>query len=115
MEILKDNELLDFLAEGFLQQGASVSYTRIGGASALRVILEDEQTRLYISAEEEVSKMAFLQGDLSEEIIIPVLKTDEEFRLKSVLKRAGVAGVEVQRLPILQRYAWYSRKLKFDV
>lgn len=115
MEKTKNIELLDFLAENFLQQGASVSYTQMGGASALRVTSEDEQPKIYISAEEEVPKMAFLKGDLSEEIIIPVLKSDEEFRLKSVLKRAGVAGVEVQRLPILQRYAWYSRKLKFNV
>lgn len=112
MEIIKDNELLDFLAEGFLQQGASVTFTRLGSASALKVMTGDELPRLFVSSDDEMCKMTFLENDISQEIIIPVLRSEEEFRLKSLLKRAGVKGVEVQRLSIPERYAWYSRKLR---
>lgn len=115
MENIQNTELLDFLAEGFLQQGASVTYTQIGGASALKVITQDDLPRIYVPADDEVSKMKFQERFSSEEIIIPVLKSDEEFRLRSLLKRAGIATVKVQRLSLPDRFAWYSRKLMWNI
>ena len=115
METIKENEFLDFLAESFLQQGASISFTQIGGASALKVISEDEHARVFIAPEEEASKMKFLKENISEEIIIPVLRSQEEFRYRSVLKRAGISTVKVERLSLPERFAWYSRKLSYIV
>ena len=102
--------LLDFMAEIFLQQGASVTYKNFSGTQALQVTAENEQPRLYITAEVEVSKIAFLRQLISEEIFIPVLKSEEELRLKDVLAKMEISGINVLRLSLQQRYSWYSRE-----
>ena len=102
--------LLDFLAEGFLQQGASVTYSMIGGMAALKVVAEGCPSRLYITAEEEMSKMAFLKRLTSEEIYLPVLRSHDEMRLKAALAKAEIKNIRVYRLSLNQRYAWYSRE-----
>lgn len=104
-----DNNLLDFLAEGFLQQGASVTYKNFSGTPALRVTAENTKPRIYITAE-EVSKMAFLRQLISDEILVPVLRSEEEMRLKAALAKAGVTNIIVYRLSLHERYAWYSRE-----
>jgi hypothetical protein len=101
-------QLLDFLAESFLERGASVTYLVIRGTAGLKVISEDGPARLF-SAEVEVSKMAFLKGDFSEEIFIPVLKTQEEMRLKAALAQMGIENITVYKLSLHERYMWYSR------
>lgn len=103
-------DLLGFLAEGFLQQGASVSYKEIMGIPALSVITEAEVPQLFISPEEEVSKIAFLEQLASEEINIPVFKAEEEIKLKTALFKSGIRGIKVYRLSLQQRYSWYSRE-----
>lgn len=105
-----ENDLLDFLAEGFLQQGASVSYKIFSGTPALKVTAENASPKILIPAEEEVSKMAFLRQLISEEILVPVLRSDDEIRLKTSLVKAGISGIRVYRLSLRERYAWYSRE-----
>lgn len=102
--------LLDFLAEIFLQQGASVTYKNFLETPALKVTIENEQPLLYITAEVEVSKLAFLRQLNSEEIFIPVLKSEEELRLKDALVKMEITGINVFRLSLQQRYSWYSRE-----
>lgn len=104
------NNLLDFLAEGFLEQGASVTYMNFSGTPALKVTAEDGSSKLYISSEEEVSKMSFLEQLTSAEILVPVLRSEDEMRLKAALHRRGISGVKVYRLSLKERYAWYSRE-----
>lgn len=111
MVLLKEENLLDFLAEGFLQEGASVTYTNLNGISGLRVTSEDGRSKVYISSEEKLSKMAFLKGNISEEILIPVLKTEEELRLKAALSRNKLQNIKVYKLPLQVRFNWYSRKM----
>ncbi|MCY2688014.1 hypothetical protein [Salinimicrobium sp. TH3] len=109
MEDSNKYQLLDFLAECFLERGASVTYLDLGGISGLRVISEEGHARIYFSAEEEVSKIAFLKGDLSEEIIIPVLKAREEIELKAALAQQGIENITVYKLSLHERYIWDSR------
>lgn len=110
MEQIHDTNLLDFLAEGFLQQGASVTYKNFSGTPALRVTAENTKPRIYITAEEEVSKMTFLRQLITDDILVPVLRSEEEMRLKAALAKAGVTNIIVYRLSLHERYAWYSRE-----
>lgn len=105
-----ENNLLDFLAEGFLQQGASVTYDELAGIPVLKVTAEDALPRLYTPAEEGVSKMTFLEQINFGEIIIPVLKSEEKLRLKDALAKMEISGINVFRLSLQQHYLWYSRE-----
>ncbi len=105
-----NSNLLDFLAEDFLQQGASVTFRELFGVAALQVDWEEKPAQVFTASEEEALKMAFLKAVVSEEIFIPVLTSEEEKQMSSALAKAGVDSVKVYRLSLLQRYTWYSRQ-----
>lgn len=78
-------ELLDFLAEKFLKQGSSVTYTTMKGRAALLVTSEgaDEQSRLFLPIEAVAGRRElFLLKALSAEnnLIIPVLIISKVFQ-----------------------------------
>ena len=106
----QNEKLLDFLAEGFLRRNSWVTYTTFSGIPALQVSVEDTPPRIYITAVEEVSKMSFLKQFPSEEICVPVLKSEEEKSLKEILAKTEITTIKVYRLSIPQRYSWYMRE-----
>lgn len=95
-------DLLDFLAEGFLEKGASVTYKTLSGIPALKVAAEGEPSRIYIIPQEDPSKMTFSEELISEEIIIPVLNFEEELRLKTILAKENVENIRISRLSLPQ-------------
>ena len=66
-------ELLDFLAEVFLQQGASVSYKEFLGIPVLEVSAERAVSGLYVSAEAVLRNREFLEEIKPDKVFVVVL------------------------------------------
>lgn len=103
-----NSELLDFLAEKFLEQQKSITYTNVGGYPALKVASEQASATYLPLAPEEVS-VQFLEK-LKLTVIIAVVEEEEQSKLGQLLQRNEFTNIEINRLTFKKRYSFYSRK-----
>lgn len=102
---MKITELLDLLAEKFLQQGRSISYTKIAENPALKVTSENREM-LFLPVISSEVKWQELPKD--QEIYIPVLKDEEETWVLGLIRETGRKDIKVYRLNLHERYLFYG-------
>lgn len=103
-----NTDLLDFLAEKFLEQHKSITYTNVGGYPALKVASEEGITTYLPLFAGEISAQ-FLK-DLKQIITIPVVEEEEQGKLEQLLQESKIINIETYRLTFDERYNFYSRK-----
>lgn len=106
---------MDFLAEVLLEKGFSLTYKEFNGVQALAAASEESVNRLYLFLKPEEVKeklKGWVPRQESFRVIIPVLRTDDELKVRAELKEAGRDGAEVYRLNLVERFAFYSRGFK---
>ena len=102
-------ELLDFLAEVFLQQGKSISFIKINGLPAIAVNSEEEEAEIFLKPSIE---MFFSENWNHQElkVTIPVLKKEEQQTLLEKLEQAQLRNVKIYRLSQYERYSFYMKQ-----
>ena len=100
-------QLLDFLAENFLEQGKSIDYLEVSGFPAFSSFIAGE--KITFLSLPNVSRLQATQLKNFGKLIIPVLKEEEQKRLLRQVKKYGLQNVEIYRLSLPERYAFYSR------
>ena len=105
-------ELLDFLAEGFLQQGRSISYIDIDGLSAFAVTSEDSESEIFFSIPAD-SLSSALAGLKSEDTLtVPVLTEEEQHSLLKTVQQLKLKNVKCYRLSFYQRYSFRMKQFQ---
>lgn len=112
--LLHDNRLRDFIAEKLLERGAAVSFAEKEKLELLFAGQDDgEQIYLFVSAEDFREKVfgicELLKNYPAHEMVIPVLKQEEERYFKKILQRWKNDRIRTYRLSLLERYSLQIR------
>lgn len=108
--------LLDFLAEKALGAGASVSWMEKNELKWLEIDREGEEVPdllLQISSSDVNSFVTQIKELRSTgNLIIPVLRVQEEEELRLLLRNCGFREVEIYRLSSTERNQYYSQQME---
>lgn len=102
------NDLLDFMAEKFLNGNNNINYIRLSGLPAFSTFLEGKKYLILpVEQEESIGNVDLKEF---ENVLIPVLKEEQKNNLIQQVQEVGLAHVEVYHLSIVERYTFYSRQ-----
>ena len=103
-------ELLDFLAENFLQQGRSISYILIDDLTALSVATEVGEPEIFVPFSSEGLSSDFFANYPKLQLTVPVLREEEQRRLHQLLEQIQINNIKIYRLSLYERYSFFSRQ-----
>lgn len=105
-------ELLDFLAEGFLQQGRSISYLDIDGLPGFAVTSEDSESEIFLSISEGSFSSALAGLSSGNALTVPVLTEEEQHSLLKIVQQLKLKNVKCYRLSFYQRYSFRMKQFR---